>query len=189
MRGYHEEISLNSFVVVAYSTITDCVDTWKFRQSSSLFLTLHTVICYIFVVKIFSYTENVRKYFTRINFTTKIFPTLVGSILHTSTSRIAAAHLTLYTWPLTQQEISFSPAISSARGAISSINAHPRLQFGLSENYFTQIFYILLDKKKANYSMHVDIMEEGLLKLISHVLLDTALSIPGATPVVECLLV
>ena len=43
---------------------------------------------------------------------------------HTSTFRIAAAHISLYTWPLTQQAISFSPVISSARGAISSINAH-----------------------------------------------------------------
>ena len=32
-----------------------------------------TVICFLFVAKIFSDTENVRKYFTRINFTTKIF--------------------------------------------------------------------------------------------------------------------
>ena len=28
--------------------------------------TVHTVICFIFVIKIFSYTENVRKYFMRI---------------------------------------------------------------------------------------------------------------------------
>ena len=37
-----------------------------------------------FVVKMFSYTENIhilREY----NFTTRIFPTLVGSVLHTST--------------------------------------------------------------------------------------------------------
>ena len=36
----------------------------------------HTVIRFCFVVKIFSYQENVRKYmyFKRINFTTKIFP-------------------------------------------------------------------------------------------------------------------
>ena len=31
------------------------------------------VIRFLFVAKIFSDTENVRKYFTRINFTTKIF--------------------------------------------------------------------------------------------------------------------
>ena len=30
-------------------------------------------------------------------------------------------------WPLTKQAISFSPAISSPHGAISSINAHLRL--------------------------------------------------------------
>ena len=36
-----------------------------------------TVIHFLFVAKIFSYTKNVQKYFTRINFTTKNFPTLV----------------------------------------------------------------------------------------------------------------
>ena len=60
-------------------------------------------------------------------FYNKNFPTLVGPVLHTSTSRIAAARIALYTWPLTQQAISFLPAISSARGTISSINAHLHL--------------------------------------------------------------
>ena len=36
-----------------------------------------TVIHFIFIVKIFLCTENVRKYFTRINFTTKIFSDVV----------------------------------------------------------------------------------------------------------------
>ena len=116
-----------------------------------------TVIHFIFVAKIFSYTKNVQKYFTRINFTTKIFPTLVGSILHTSIFRIAAAHISRYTWPLTQQAISFSPAIISARGAISSTNAHHTrlvelfsfnlvcLKIVLREYFF---YEILLDEKK-----------------------------------------
>ena len=100
--------------------------------------TVYTVICFIFVVKIFLYTENVQKYFTWIHFTKKIFPTLVGSVLHTSIFRIAAAHN--YMWPLTQQAITFSPAISSAaHGVISSIKCPPHatckiifVQFGLS---------------------------------------------------------
>ena len=60
-------------------------------------------------------------------------------------------------WPLTQQAISFSPAISLAHcalahGAISSIYAyHTRfdfVQFSLSEKYFTRIFFLLDEKKR-----------------------------------------
>ena len=94
----------------------------------------------------------------------KIVPTLVGSVLHTSTSRIAAAHISLYTWPLTQQAKSFSPAISSARGVVSSINAHhmrlvklfsfnlvcPKII--LCEYFFDEI---LLDKKKSKLRYRV----------------------------------
>ena len=90
----------------------------------------------------------------RINFTTKIFPTLVGSVLHTSTSQIAAAHISRYTWPLIQQAISFSPAITSAHGEISSINAHHTrlifVQFGRPQTILSEYFFykILLDEKK-----------------------------------------
>ena len=52
-----------------------------------------TVIRFYFVVKIFSYKENVRKYFTRILFYNKHFSVSVGSLLHTNTSPIAAAHI------------------------------------------------------------------------------------------------
>ena len=62
-------------------------------------------------------------------------PTLVGSLLQTSPSPIAAAHISLHTWwPLTQQAISFSPAIFSA------------CKYFFDEN--------LLDKKKVNYGSH-----------------------------------
>ena len=103
-----------------------------------------TVIRFIFVAKIFLHIENIQKYFTRINFTMK-FSRIGWLRLHISTSQIAAAHISLYMWPLTQQAISFSPPISSAHCAIPSINAHhKRFDFhsiGLSENYFTRIVF------------------------------------------------
>ena len=43
---------------------------------TSVRVRVYTVICFLFVAKIFSDTENVRKYFTRINFTRKIFARL-----------------------------------------------------------------------------------------------------------------
>ena len=60
-------------------------------------------------------------------------------------------------WPLTQEAISFSPAISSAHGAVSSINAHHKqlvklfsfnlvcLKIILREYFFDEI---LVDEKK-----------------------------------------
>ena len=111
---------------------------------------------------IFVCRKRTKIFYVNIIFTTKIFATSVGSVLHISTSRIAVAHISLYTWSLTQQAISFSPAISSARGAISSINAHhTRLvklfsfnlvcpKIILREYFFDKIF---LDKKKANYGI------------------------------------
>ena len=82
-----------------------------------------TVIRFFFCCKKYFRTQNKKKrtkiFYTNIIFYNEIFCALVGSWLHTSTSPIAAAHISLYTWqPLTQQ------AISSARCAISSINAH-----------------------------------------------------------------
>ena len=75
---------------------------------------------------------------------------------HTSTSPIAAAHTSLYTWyPPTQQAISFLPAISSEPGAISTINAHhTRLvklfSFKFGKNILHKYFFDenLLDKKE-----------------------------------------
>ena len=64
----------------------------------------------------------------------------------------------LYTWqPLTQQAISFSTAISSARGAISSISAHhTRLVklFSFCAKIILRKYFFgenLLDEIKANY--------------------------------------
>ena len=58
-----------------------------------------TVIRFYFVVKIFSYKyktdENILREY---NFYNEIFSALVGSLLHTSTSPIAAAHISMYTW-------------------------------------------------------------------------------------------
>ena len=70
---------------------------------------------------------------------------LVVSVLHTSTSRIAAAHISLSVVASTQQAVSFSPAISSARSGISSINAHhTRLIFrsiwSVRKLFYTNIF-------------------------------------------------
>ena len=110
---------------------------------------------------IFVHRKCTKIFYTN-KFYNKIFPTLVGSVLHTSTSRIAAAHTSRYTWPLTQQAISFSPAITSAHGVISSINAHhTRLVKLFSFNlvcpkiilreYFLRNFN--RRKKKANYGI------------------------------------
>jgi len=70
---------------------------------------------------------------------------LVGSVLHTSTSRIAVAHISLYVVAFTRQAVSFSPAISSARSGISSINAHQaqlifRLIWSVRKLFYTNIF-------------------------------------------------
>ena len=95
-------------------------------------------------MKIFSYQENVRKYFTRINFTTKIFPRcLAPCYTQLSTSPIAAAH------------------ISSSHSVIFfSINAHHTrlVKLFLSNLVCTKIILCesffdknLLDEKKVNY--------------------------------------
>ena len=90
-------------------------------QFSSIYIITfrpNTVIRFFIAVKIFSYTESVY-----VNIISN-FPT-THQQRHTSTSPITTAHIPSDTWqPLTQQAISFSPAISSQCSAISSINAH-----------------------------------------------------------------
>ena len=107
---------------------------------------------------------------------------LVGSLLHTSTSNspIAAAHISLYTLqPLTQQAISFSQAITLARSAISSINAHHMrlVKLFLSNLVCAKIisceyFYDenLLDEKKANYGSHKPNLANAISPLTSSVI-------------------
>ena len=58
----------------------------------------YTVIRFFFVAKTFSYTENIRKYLTEYNFTAKIFLMTVRQRPHTSTSLVAAAFISLYSW-------------------------------------------------------------------------------------------
>ena len=84
-----------------------------------------TVIRFFSLQKYFRTQKTYENILHEYNFTTKIFPTTAHQRPHTSTSLVAAASISLYSWqPLTQQAIYFSPAISLARAAISSINAH-----------------------------------------------------------------
>ena len=113
--------------------------------------------------------KNIFVRFTQI-FTMKIFPMMARQRPHTSTSLVAAASISLYSWqPLTQQAIYFSPAISLARGAISSINAHhTRLAklFSVQKLFYLRIFFdeILLQTKKKRITVfrtiHLQATEE-----------------------------
>ena len=71
------------------------------ESNTKVFVTLnevYTIIHFFFVAKIFLYAENIRKYLTEYNFTAKIFPTTVHQRPHTSTSLVAAAFISLYSW-------------------------------------------------------------------------------------------
>ena len=81
---------------------------------------------------------------------------LVDSLLHTSTSPIAAAHISLYMWqPLTQQAIFFPQAISSACSAISSSNAHLANYFhsiwSVQKLFYANIFWMKMKKGGLQY--------------------------------------
>ena len=93
------------------------------------------------------------------NFTTKIHLTTT----HQHFPNCGCPYIFMVASNTTQQAISLSPAISSARSAISSINAHPRLvklfpfnlvcaKMILREYFFDEN---LLDEIKANYGMYM----------------------------------
>ena len=82
----------------------------------------NTVIRFFYCCKnIFVHRKHTKIFYVNI---ISNFPT-THQQRNTSTSPITTAHIPSYMWqPLTQQAISFSPAISSQCSVISSINAH-----------------------------------------------------------------
>ena len=102
------------FLIRNYTKQEVCVPYTPYYRNLSFFR------CENIFVHIKTYKNVLREYYS---FITKIFLTMTHQ--QQRTTSIAAAHISLYMQqPLTQQAVSFSPAISLARVVISSINAH-----------------------------------------------------------------
>ena len=99
-----------------------------------------------FIVKIFCTQKTYAKFLSEHNFTIKIFPMLVGSLLHTSTSPIAADYVYLVASNTTTHLLFPSHLFGTWCYLFNQSPPHKTckiifVQFGLCKNYFMRMFY------------------------------------------------